>query len=201
MALMSPFPVPPLARRRFWPRAFSLLEVLLATTILLMLMVVLFQTVGMMAATWKTSGGQVSAFDNARSAFSTIGETLARATLNTYVDYVDQEGKPRTTATTLKFVPDHYARNSELHFLCGPASDFLAATGSAGYTPGDAIFFQAPYGYSDLSDQSATGDLTRLSRALNNIGFQIQYGLPDSRTLPAWVGTLFGSKTYRFQLL
>jgi len=201
MAHMSRFPVPVQVRRRFGPQAFSLLEILLATTILLMLMVVLFQTVGMMAATWKTSGGQVSAFDNARSAFGTIGETLARATLNTYVDYVDQVGLPRTAANTLTFVPDHYARNSELHFLCGPAADFSMETGSEGYAPGDAIFFQAPYGYSDFSDQSSTGDLTRLSRALNNIGFQIKYGLPDSRTLPAWVGTLFGSKTYRFQLL
>jgi uncharacterized protein (TIGR02599 family) len=178
-----------------------LLEIMLATTILLMLMVVLFQAVGMIASTWKSSGGQVSAFDNARSAFSTISETLSRATLNTYVDYVQKDGTPRSTANASTFVPDHYARNSELHFVCGPATDFLAETGSSGYTSGDAIFFQSPYGYSDLADQSSTGDLTRLSRALNNVGFQIKYGLPDSRTLPAWVQTLFGSKTYRFQLL
>ncbi|XHR28892.1 MAG: Verru_Chthon cassette protein C [Chthoniobacteraceae bacterium] len=198
---MRPFLLPPPARRRQKPSAFSLLEILLATTILLMLMVVLFQTVGMIAATWKSAGGQVSAFDNARSAFSTISETLSRATLNTYVDYVDQSGKPRSAATASTFVPDHYARNSELHFVSGPATDFLAETGSTGYTAGDAIFFQAPYGYSDISDQSTTGDLTRLSRALNNIGFQIKYELPDSRTLPTWVQTFFGSKTYRFQLV
>lgn len=172
-------------------RGFTLLELLAATAILLIVMVVLLQLVGGVGDVWKASTGKISAFQNARSAFATVSRTLSRATLNTYNDYIDAAGNYRTSANAATFSPAKFARASELHFLSGPAATLVPGA-NATSNPGGAVFFQAPMG--DTDDP----ELNRLNRTLNSTGFYIQYGDPDSALVPNWLQPLFaGTKKFR----
>lgn len=179
-------------RQAGW-RAFSLLELLVATAILLVVVTVLLQLIAGIGSIWKSSAGKVSAFQSARSAFTTIDRVLAAAMLNTYNDYVNSAGDPRTPANASNFSPTKFLRASELHFLSGPAAD-LVPGGSATSTPGQAIFFQAPLG------EAVASSLGALGRELNSTGFYIRYGFPDGSLMPNWLQALFGSKK-RFRLM
>jgi uncharacterized protein (TIGR02599 family) len=174
-------------------RAFTLLELLVAVAVLLVVMVLLLQVTGGVGEIWKSSSGKISAFQNARSAFATVNRTLARATLNTYNDYVNASGAYRTAASSSAFTPVKFARASELHFLSGPASALVPGA-DAVKNPGQAVFFQAPLGETDESS------LGGLNRTLNSCGFYIQYGDADSSLVPAWLQPLFSS-TKRFRLM
>ena len=174
-------------------KAFSIVEVLVATTILLVMLVMLLSITGALSTLWKSNAGKITASQNSRAAFSTIARTLSRATLNTYNDYVDSSGAYRNAENTASFDPDRFARASELHFVAGPASQLVPGADGV-ENPGHAIFFQAPLGETEV------GDLDSLDRTLNSIGFYLQYGLPDDRVLPSWLGSLLGS-TKRFRLV
>jgi uncharacterized protein (TIGR02599 family) len=186
-------PVPVKFHPRFQLRAgFTLLELLVATSVLLLLMAVLLQLTGGVGQLWKSSSGKISAFQNARSAFATITRTLARSTLNTYNDYVDDKDNYRVSGNA-SFTPDKFLRASELHFLSGPAAELVPGADGA-KNPGQAIFFQAPLG---ATDDTA---LNHLNRSLNAVGFYIQYGNADASLLPPWLQTLFGTVN-RFRLI
>ncbi|MFZ4681141.1 MAG: prepilin-type N-terminal cleavage/methylation domain-containing protein [Terrimicrobiaceae bacterium] len=172
---------------------FTLIEMLVATTVLLVLMVGLLQLTGGVGQIWRSSAGKISAFQNARSAFATINRTLARSTLNTYNDYVDASENYRTILNSGTFSPNKFMRASELQFLCGPTA-LIVPGADAVKNPGDAIFFQAPMGD---TDQNA---LASLNRTLNTTGFFLQYGSPDDALLPGWLQPLFGA-TKRFRLV
>lgn len=195
----SAIPPPPSPLRhspsalRHLPPAFTIIELLVATAVLLLIMVMLLQVTGTVANIWRSSSGKISAFQNARAAFGTIRDTLARATLNTYNDYVDAAGNPRTTNNAKTFVPAKFARASELHLIAGAAAEVVPGA-QATANPGGAIFFQAPLG--DTQDAALGG----LNRALNSTGFYIQYGGTDDRLLPAWLQPLLGT-TKRFRLM
>lgn len=185
--------VPEKFRRPFPTRAgFTLLELLVATTVLLLMMAVLLQLTGGVGQLWKSSSGKISAFQSARSAFATITRSLARSTLNTYNDYVDKDGEYRTSGNTA-FTPNNFLRTSELHFLSGPAAQLVPGADGV-KNPGQAIFLQSPTG---ATDDSA---LTHLNRSLNAIGFYIQYGTADASLLPSWLQGLFGTVN-RFRLI
>jgi len=173
--------------------AFTLLELLVATAVLMVVIVVLLQITGGVGEIWKSSTGKISAFQNARAAFATVSRTLARATLNTYNDYLDASGSYRSASNMASFSPDHFARASELHFLSGPAAKIVPGA-TAETNPGDAVFFQAPMGVTD--DKT----IESLNRTLNSTGFYIQYGDTDTRLLPAWLKDLLGSQK-RFRLV
>jgi uncharacterized protein (TIGR02599 family) len=172
-------------------KGFTIIELLVATAVLLLIMVMLLQVTGTVANIWRSSSGKISAFQNARAAFGTIRDTLSRATLNTYNDYVDAAGNPRTNAAT--FVPAKFARASELHLISGPAASIVPGANAAS-NPGDAIFFQVPMGYSTNTNFSG------LERTLNSTGFYVRYAAADDRLLPAWLKPLLGEKK-RFRLL
>lgn len=174
-------------------QAFSLLELLVATVILLVVTTVLLQLIAGIGNIWTSSAGKISAFQSARSAFTTIDRVLASALLNTYNDYVNAAGEYRTPANAANFSPAKFLRSSELHFLSGSAA-VLVPGGNATSTPGHAVFFQAPLGESEADGLGA------LSRKLNSTGFYIRYGEPDGSILPGWLQTLFGSKK-RFRLV
>jgi uncharacterized protein (TIGR02599 family) len=180
-------------KKSLFQRAFTLLELLVAVAVLLVVMVLLLQVTGGVGEIWKSSTGKISAFQNARSAFSTVNRTLARTTLNTYNDYVNAVGANRTAANANTFAPVKFARASELHFLSGPSS-VLVPGADAVKNPGHAVFFQAPLGETD------DAQLGSLSRTLNSIGFYIQYGDADHSLLPTWLQPLF-STTKRFRLM
>lgn len=180
----------PIRRRR---RGFTLIEILAATAVLLIIMVFLLQVTSEVGNIWKAGAGKISGFQNARSAFSTINRTLSRAALNSYNDYVDAAGKYRNINSLSTFVPAKFERASELHFITGPA-DKLVPGATAVDNPGDAIFFQAPLGYSD------DGTLKSLNQTVNSIGFYVDYGTPDDSLVPAWLQPLMGT-TKRFRLI
>ena len=189
---------------------FTLVEMLVAITVLLILMAALFTVSAGVTNVWKSSKGKVSAFQNARSAFSTLNATLARATLNTYLDYAKVAGNVytfRDTSNAAGFVPNKFARASELHFLSGPTTDIAASTntssgtaalnlgGQPGTNPGHAVFFQAPLG------DTAKTDYSGLRRSMNSVGFYVQYGQPDTNLIPSWLGATAGTKNRRFRLV
>jgi uncharacterized protein (TIGR02599 family) len=176
-------------------RGFTLTELLVSIAILLVVMVVLLQITGAVGDIWKSSTGKISALQSARTAFATLTRTLARATLNTYNDYVDATGNPRTAANAQTFSPARFERASELHFLSGPAID-LINTAVADRNPGHAVIFQAPLGGTDDAAYDS------LDRTVNSIGFFIQYELSNDSVLPTWLKSLpFVQRGYRFQLV
>ncbi len=171
---------------------FSLLELLVSVTVLLIVMGFLLQVTGGIGEIWKSSSGKISSFQNARSAFASITRTLSRATLNTYNDYVDADGNPRY-ADVSNFKPANFARASELHFLTGPASIVIPQANPAMH-PGHAVIFQAPLGVTDDTNLAA------LNRTVNSVGFFIEYAANDDSLLPAWLEAIFPSE-YRFRLV
>lgn len=174
-------------------RAFTFIELLVAITVLMIVMLVLLQITGKVGEIWRSSSGKISAFQNARAAFSTLNLQISRATLNAYNDYVNSSGEGRTQANSGTFIPTRFARASELHFLSGPAAQIVPGADATG-NPGDAIFFQAPLGETDDTQ------LGGLNRALNSTGFYIQYGEADTSLLPNWLKSLFPSDK-RFRLV
>lgn len=155
-----------------------MLEVLVACTVLMILMVVLAGMVGLTARTWSGTRGKISQFQQARSAFDAMTGRLAEATLDPVLDYVDAGGNFRT-AGDRDFQPARYVRRSDLRFLSGPG-----LTGRSGATT-HGVFFQAPQGASET--------LKGLDQLLNTCGFFIELGddrawlppiLPDSQAKP-----------------
>ena len=176
--------------------AFTLVELLVSMAVLLLVMVVLFQLTAGVGNLWKSSSGKISGFQSARSAFSTLNQTLARATVNTYNDYVNASGSYRTSSNSATFVPTKFNRASELHFIAGPAAAIVPGSPQNAFNPGSAVFFQAPLGVTTQSDMSG------LNRTMNSIAFYVQYGKPDAGLLPPWLSTFAGSSgKYRFLLV
>ncbi len=179
--------------KKYGQGAFTILELLAAVAVLLIVMMVMLQITGSVGQIWKSSTGKISAFQNARSAFSAVNRLLARSTLNTYNDYVNAAGESRTSANQATFAPVRFARASELHFLSGPAAQIVPG-GDAAKNPGDAMFFQVPLGETDDTQ------LANLNRTLNSTGLYIQYGDADASLMPDWLKPLFSS-TKRFRLI
>ncbi len=180
---------------------FTLVEVLVASTILLVVVLVLLQMSLGMTKLWQSTSGTVSDYQSARLAFTTINRILARATLRTYIDYIDTTsnspfGIVRTTSNASTFTISSttpVARASELHFVSGPTTKLLGQTAKASLYPGDAIFFQAPLGYTNTAADKV------LNSAMNSVGFYVQYGTPLN--LPTWMNSIFGATTNRFRLI
>jgi len=166
--------------------AFTLIELVVATTVLLIVMIVLFQMAGGVGNLWNSSRGKISAFQNARAAFETIGRTLSRATLNTYNDYVDAAGNFRNATNSATFLPAKFSRASELHFITGPSAQIVPGADSI-RNPGDAMFFQVAAGYTD------TDGLKTLRHMVNSMGFFVIYSDGSDDSVPNWLKPLAGS--------
>lgn len=134
--------------------AFSLLEALVATAVLILLVTVLFSTLDNSSRALRRANAQMEAFQEARTAFDTLVRSLRSATLNTYWEY-DNPTQPK-----------RYIRQSELHFVARP--------GSAAGPGQDGIFFQSARSYN--TDQGGGRALTGV---LNTCGFYVEFG-PDS---------------------
>ena len=133
----------------------------------------------------KQTSSRTEQFRESRRAFERINQRLSQATLNTYWDYVDSSGNPRTTNNASTFTPNKYFRISELRYLQTNASSLTAPRG--GEMKGSAVFFQAPLGKSD------TSALAGLNSLLNTTGFFIEKG--SDSPLPTTV--LASKKRYR----
>ncbi len=151
-------------------RGFSLLEMLAATAVFLLLIVIVLKMTQATADSWSSSTGKTEGFRDARMAFATITKAVGQATLNTYFDYADAGGAFRDTSSPGSFTPSRYLRRSDLHFITGKSLLQSAVSNPVTH----AVFFQAPLGYTRTSSYSEMNGL------LNACGFYVCYGMdPD----------------------
>ena len=193
-----------ISSRRRVPPAFTLVELLVSMAILLLLLVVLVGMVNQTSTLWRSTTGRIEQFRQARDGFEAMTRRLSQATLNTYLDYVDANGNPRssTTATNLTtFVPARYVRESELRMLSGAA--YAGTAASAPPRPTHAIFFQAPLGF--VAD---TADYGGLDNLLNTWGYYVEFngnGIPglnaDGTGLQTKPTFVHSPDRYRFRLM
>lgn len=157
--------------------AFTLVELLVAMSILAILLLLLSQLLDQVQRTWNYSEGRVSQFREARVAFDLITKSLSQATLNTYWD-LDYDESNNPTA---------YKRHSELHFLT-IQGDSLGRFGNGTLT-GHAVFFQAPLGFSHK--------YRNLNNLLNARGYFLVFG-SDERFKPSLVRA---AESNRFRIM
>lgn len=141
-------------------RGFSILELLVAMTVLVLMLVLLLPVVSNVT---RVTTSNPPTFQEARTAFETMTRLLGQALLNTYWDYDD----PRN--------PQRYVRASELHFVGGPAPTLTGFPGTAG----SAVFFQAPL------SQGADRELKSQPGLLNSVGFYTRFS--ESEHLPSYL--------------
>ena len=165
-------------------RAFTLVELLVASVIMVLLIMLLATMVGEVSKTWKRSETQITRFQNARMAFERMSRSLSQATLNPYWDYMNENNERRTTNNASTFQPAKYGRCSDQHFLIAKASEFTP-TGK-----GWACFFQAPLG------ASTNTNFQKLNNLLNAVGYFAEFNndadpanlslKPSFITTPKW---------------
>ena len=153
--------------------AFTLIELLVSMAIIMMLMLVLVALTDSARRTWTYTTSKVEQFREAREAFESLTRRISQASLNTYWDYLDAGGQPRTAATMDTFVPASYSRQSELRFMSGNATTLLPGINDRNNSgplkaPTHAVFFQAPLGF--VQDANYSG----LENLLNTWGYYVE---------------------------
>lgn len=196
---MGAAPDPQLHLRRFGGevRGFTLTELLVATAVFFIILGVVLQLTDQTSKVWRNATSKIQAFQEARAGFDSATRNLAQATLNTYYDYYDSSNQPRSSKTTAAqlaaFVPATYDRQSDLHFICGQAATLLAASPTPIKTQTQAVFFQAPKGYSV--------QYTDLDTALNACGYFLQFD-DGAANVPDFIQNAPGyQKRYRFRMM
>ena len=170
---------------------FSLLELLVAMAVLAIMGAVMVSITSSVQKVSRQTMAHAEEFRESRRAFDRINQRLSLATLNTYYDYINASGQPRTTANAAIFTPANYARISELRYLQTNASGLTAPRG--GRMTGLAVFFQAPTGKAD------TNSLDGLNSLLNTVGYFVEKGGDESLRPPTITKT---SDRYRlFELV
>lgn len=179
--------------------AFTLVELMISITILVILMMVVTQVIGIVQRNWVRANSRVSQFREARIAFDTMTRNITQATLNAYWD---NESDPLRTDSAGQKISKakSYVRQSELQFVCGPTPKVLtaAAGGSENY-PGHAIFFQAPLGVTRLvAATSAQANTENMVNLLCGRGYFVEWG-DDQPYRPPFLNGLNSVPT-RFRL-
>jgi uncharacterized protein (TIGR02599 family) len=166
--------------------AFTLVEVLVASGIVVIIMGVLLGMTDQTQRLVKSTSSKVEQFQDARIAFESMTRHLAQATLNTYWDY----------EYNANHEPTRYLRSSELRFISGISASLLK-NGAAGTTrPGHCVFFHAPLGIVD--DKTALGSLDHL---INVLGYYVELG-NDETGLPTFLANKgYGRKRFRLMEL
>lgn len=142
--------------------AFTLIEMMVATVILLAIAALMISTTGEAGQIFKRTSGKIEQFGEARRAYENVTRRLAEATLNTYWDYAYKHvGTSR--------VPSGYVRQSELRFRSGQMQGLIPSGNT--FRPTHGVFFQAPAGW--VEDQDA---LHSLDQSLNTWGFFLEVG-------------------------
>ncbi len=174
----------PLMRRT---AGFTLVELLVSTSIVLLLMLMLVSMTDSTSRTWRYATQKIEQFQGARVGFESMTRRLSQATLNTYwaVD---------SRLVAKNQVPDRYVRCSELRFVLGPMEKVLAGSplqGGSYRTHG--VFFQAPMGFVD--DKVNYGGLNNL---VNAWGYFLEVGQDGNPVPPFLEGTV--KKRWRSRL-
>ncbi|WP_009965576.1 prepilin-type N-terminal cleavage/methylation domain-containing protein [Verrucomicrobium spinosum] len=150
------------SRRKF--EAFTLIELLVSVAVLTVLLLLLTRVLSDTQTTWARAHARTEEFREARAVFEAISARLSQATLNSYWGY----------KLDAKNSPTRYLRQSELHFVSGPAPVLLGADVPA---CGHAVFFQAPLGENLEAGglPSSLGNPDGLKNLLNAWGWYVSY--------------------------
>lgn len=188
-------------RTRF---GFTLIEVLVSSVVISLLVMMLASMTNQTAQTWKFTAGKIEQFTSARDGFESLTRQLAQSTLNTYYDYFDAAGQPRTPANASTFVPVNYGRQSELRFICGSMdrsnlyrgnSEAALAADPSRPRPTHGVFFHAPLGFVD--DSTRHGSLSSL---LNCWGYYVEFD-SDNRQRPPFLTNAAAPARWRYRLM
>ena len=168
--------------------SFTIIELLVAISILVVLLVLASQVISRTSVLWIYSNYKMTQAREARVGFDALISRLSAATVDSYYGYqYAPEATGQYTATGL-YVPTNYTRRSELRFISGPAGDLTGLSSC----PTHAVFFLAPFGI--VSDTANYGQLPGL---LNIFGFYIQWSNVDLER----PSILSGTDSYRFRLM
>jgi uncharacterized protein (TIGR02599 family) len=168
--------------------AFTIIEILVAVTIIAVISVILLSVVNQTGAIWRWTSSRTEQFRESRDAFESMAMRISQATLNTYWDY---------NSTTL---PTTYERRSELRFVSGPASQYLG-NGISGTRVTHCVFFHAPFGNVDAA-QGANSSISGLDYLLNVWGYYVEFN-DDTGIRPGFLTTSGKAwpASYRFRLM
>lgn len=187
-------------------RAFTLVEVMISAVILSLIVLLLVSMINQTSATWRYTTGAIEQFSGARDAFESVTRQIGQSTLNTYYDYFDAAGEPRTPENAGLFVPKRYGRHSQLRFISG-SMDRNNRYDSAGAAPLAAdptrprpthgIFFHAPLGFVEKSAEHSG-----LKSLLNVWGYYVEFD-SDERDRPDFLqGAASGAPArWRYRLM
>lgn len=157
------------------PRAFTLVELLVAMTVLVLMVTLLFSIVNQASTIWQRSRNEVGSYQSVRFAFNLMTRSLAQSRMNAYQGYDNDDA------------PTKYIRKSDLEFVID------SPQGPPFFNQGNSVFFQAPLGQSD------TASLSGLPGALNTIGYYVTYGKDPN--LPAFLSTYDRNRFRLMQML
>jgi uncharacterized protein (TIGR02599 family) len=184
--------------------AFTLVEVMVSTALVVAIMVLLLSTVDQTQKVWQRARSKASQFQSARNAFDSMARRMSQATLNTY-------WRAHEIDVTNSRADYLYRRQGEFQFISAPApAIFNAAPILTGLNapadesyPTHAVFFHAPLGYTTEIEQGTT-DVRRF-RALDSLmaatGYFIEFG--DDPDLPTFLREMqppYPAK-YRYRLV
>jgi uncharacterized protein (TIGR02599 family) len=166
--------------------AFTLVEVMLASAILAVLVLMFASMVSQTSSLWRRTSGKIEQFREARNAFELLTTRVSQATLNTYWDYDNPVN------------PTRYERRSELRFITGQASTMLPASGVV-QRPTHCVFFQAPLGVTAF-DSSGKKKYQGYENLLCACGYYVEYN--DDRNLrPGFISPTLVPYRYRHRLM
>lgn len=194
-------------RHRFGRGAFTLVELMVSVSILVILMLVVSSFVNLVQRTWVRTNSNISQFREARLAFDAMTRTISQSTLNTYWQSGQTTLRQQGSMGTI-FRGTSYRRQSELQFCCGPTvggATALFATGTAANYPGHGVFFQAPLGVTGLISPAAGGtaviaDTQNMVNLLCGRGYFVAWG-DDANFRPQFLNTRNVPKRTRFRLM
>jgi len=160
---------------------FTLVELLVATVILVLILTMTIQITNYTGNLWQRTRGRIDAFQEARAAFESMTRKISQAMLNTYWGYNNPNN------------PTSYVRQSELRFISGPAAGVTGLLQTTSTTT-HAIFFQAPLGYSNTTSNATLPNL------LNVCGYYVRFS-NDQKDRPTFLsGNTVIPYHYRFRL-
>lgn len=175
------------------------MEMMVSMAVFSIIMVLIFQAISAVTRISTQSSSRVGSFSAARAGFEALTRNLAQATLRSYHSSADVNGIPvpmfNPSASGASYlVPSQYVRSSELHFIIDKASDLLTVGGATPVdSPGYAVFFQAPLGYSEQSQNQGLYGL------LNICGYYIDFS-SDKADQPAFLQPML-TPQYRYRLM
>ena len=184
---------------------FTLVELLVSMVVLALILIMLISLTNQTGNIWRSTSTKIEAFQDARLAFENMTRNISQATLNTYYEYFDDQGRTPsdTFYKTATFTPNSYGRFSELQFITGLGATLVPApdAGGGNYVSkpqGHAVFFQAPLGYVDPRPASAPApEVKQMDSQLNAVGYYLEFA-SDKRSLPPMIPD--SQVTYRYRL-